>query len=557
MATKSADIVVSAVTEFDGRALTKGQKQVSHFDAGVKKLAKTFASLYSVSKIAQFGKASVNAFMADDKAIKSLGVTLRNTGNSFATDYVNQFIAGTEKVSGVLDDQLRPAFQTILTATGSVTQSQKALQTALNVSAGTGRDLGAISLALAKGFNGQTTALTKLGAGLKKSTIASGDMNKIMDELNAKFRGQAATAAASYAGKMGKLTVAANNAKEAIGKGIIDALSLLGDDNSIDNTTSAMDRFGTSTANAIVGVGGLVAAIHKIPGWDKIISPIGKEIWSSITTPFRDLSNFGAKITAKANAPTSNFTYSLGTNAETEKLAIKDKKQAAKDLAAKNKLTKIENAALLAKLQLEGDAKVLAELANKFDLERIGIVKALSETTDAHTKTVLQSQLDILDGNAKAARADIASLEAQDAARKKSALDQFANDALAKLATDSLASSMDASAKVLTKAFIDLGGSASYAAAAARALGDSHPAQMTGITTNMGTANIETALADWLATRQGEQGAPVTTSTAAVQTVAVLPVIVSDAPGFTAAVQTAVTALNRVGANYAGRAEWQ
>ena len=200
---------------------------------------------------------------------------------------------------------------------------------------------------------------------------------------------------------------------------------------------------------------------------------------------------------------------------------------------------------------------MLAELANKFDLERIGIVKALSETTDAHTKTVLQSQLDILDGNAKAARADIASLEAQDAARKKSALDQFANDALAKLATDSLASSMDASAKVLTKAFIDLGGSASYAAAAARALGDSHPAQMTGITTNMGTANIETALADWLATRQGEQGAPVTTSTAAVQTVAVLPVIVSDAPGFTAAVQTAVTALNRVGANYAGRAEWQ
>ncbi len=132
-------------------------------------------------------------------------------------------------------DELRPAFQQLLTATGSITKSQDALQTALNISAATGKSLTEVSAALTRGFSGNTTGLSRLGAGISKATLKTGDMNKIMAELNKKFSGQSAARLDTYAGKMGLLTVAAEDARETIGKGLLDALSLLGKDTSISN----------------------------------------------------------------------------------------------------------------------------------------------------------------------------------------------------------------------------------------------------------------------------------------------------------------------------------
>ncbi len=99
---------------------------------------------------------------------------------------VEDYIANLQRVTGVLDDQLRPAFQQLLTATGSITKSQDALQTALNISAATGKSLTEVSAALTRGFSGNTTGLSRLGAGISKATLKTGDMNKIMAELNKK-----------------------------------------------------------------------------------------------------------------------------------------------------------------------------------------------------------------------------------------------------------------------------------------------------------------------------------------------------------------------------------
>ena len=147
--------------------------------------------MFSARALFNYSKNAVNAFAADEKAAKSLELQLKNTGFAFSAPSVEYFIANLQKTTGVLDDSLRPAFQSILTATGDVALSQKALALALDISAGTGKDLGAVSIALAKGFGGQTTALSRLGAGLDKATLASGDMDKITTILTSKFRGQA------------------------------------------------------------------------------------------------------------------------------------------------------------------------------------------------------------------------------------------------------------------------------------------------------------------------------------------------------------------------------
>ncbi len=177
---------------------------------------------------------------------------------------VGSLVTFQSLLPGVLDDELRPAFQQLLTATGSITNSQDALQTALNISAATGKSLTEVSAALTRGYSGNTTGLSRLGAGISKATLKTGDMNKIMAELNKKFSGQSAARLDTYAGKMGLLTVATEEARETIGKGLLDALSLLGKDTSISSATKLMDDFATSTADAVVGIAVLVKELKKL-----------------------------------------------------------------------------------------------------------------------------------------------------------------------------------------------------------------------------------------------------------------------------------------------------
>jgi len=228
-----ANLIFSILSEYNSKGLNKAKKDVSAFEKNLKSLAKTLGVAFSAAAIVNFSKKAVAAFAADEKAAKSLEIQLNNTGYAFSAPNVEYYIANLQKMTGVLDDQLRPAFQTLLTASGSLVKSQKALAVALDVSAGTGRSVEEVSMALAKGFTGQTSALTRLGAGLDAATLKTGDMDLILTELGNKFSGQSQARLETYAGKMDVLKVSAANASETIGKGLIDALSQIGKDKNI------------------------------------------------------------------------------------------------------------------------------------------------------------------------------------------------------------------------------------------------------------------------------------------------------------------------------------
>jgi len=380
-----ANVVVSAIATFNGKALKKGQKDISAFDKQAQKLGKTFNRVFATTALVAFSKKAINAFAADEKAAKSLAVQLENTGNAFRVNEVESYIAGLQSLYGVLDDQLRPAFQTLLNATGSVTLSQQALETALNVSAGTGKDLASVVAAIAKGASGTTTALARLGTGLDKATIASGDMNKIMAALDTKFKGQALARLETYAGKMDLLKVAAANATEVIGKGLIDAISAIGKDNSINQAADSMNNFAVAIANTATGMGELIGQIKRM-----LDSDVGKfliGLTALLTLGKKQLIVGAAGLIAydigKTQKPSSNFTYGSGNplqRAETK--AIKDAVYYRKQ----------ENAALKAKTAVDA-------LRDKFDIERIGLTAALNAATDDETKLRLKAQLAILDNN--------------------------------------------------------------------------------------------------------------------------------------------------------------
>ena len=394
-----ANIVASVIATFNGKALTKGKKEISSFDKTVKKLGKTFAATFGAYQLLAFSKKAVAAFAADEKAAKSLEVQLKNTGFAFSAPGVEAYISSLQSLYGVLDDELRPAFQQLLTATGSITKSQDALQTALNVSAATGRSLSEVSAALTRGFSGNTTGLTRLGAGLSKATLKTGDMDKIMEELNKKFAGQAQARLTTYAGKMDLLKVASENVKEEIGKGILGALEALGKDTNIEDTTKKMEELGKQTGNTITGLGVLLKTLGDIPG----IGLIGKVFYE--TSALGLLARLG-----KENKPLRD----LPANEQRSAGRIDAKRFQTEDKLGKAKAAEL--ALLLKKNAAEN--KNVEELRKKFDLERIGINAALNSATDEETKLRLKSQLAILDNNDALAKKLLAELEAAEALKK-------------------------------------------------------------------------------------------------------------------------------------------
>jgi hypothetical protein len=412
-------LVVSALSTFDNKGLKKAKKEVSAFDKQIKSFAKVFATAFSVTALSKYSKAAVKAFMADEKAAKSLEQQLKNTGYQFSAPGVELYIANLQKSTGVLDDDLRPAFQRLLTVTGSITKSQDALSTALNVSAATGRSLGEVTTALSRGFAGNTTGLSRLGAGLSKTLLKTGDMNKIMEELNTKFAGQAAARLDTYAGKMDLLKVASANASETIGKSLLDALAALGDDNSIEGLSKNMEDFGTATAEVITGLGIVAERLKKlttIPGIGNIFD-------------VKNIPVLGGYI---------GGLQQLGRNAMPQQDRGGQERTAGRINAQQRKLESqvIKNAVTLRKAENEQLKKKTAvdQLRDKFDLERIGLAAALNAATDEETKSRLKSQLAILDNNEALAKKLLAEMAAAEAAKKLAAAADSATAAFARLA---------------------------------------------------------------------------------------------------------------------------
>jgi len=401
-----ANVVIDIAAEYTGnKAFKQAETATQKLEKSVAKLGKQLAGVFAASKLYAFGKASVKAFAADEKAARSLALALANTGNAFAAIEVEKFIGDLQRATGVLDDDLRPAFRALLTATGDVKKSQDALALALDISAGTGKNLGAVSAALSRGFLGQTTALSRLGAGLDKATLKTGDMDVIIGQLTDKFRGQALAAAEGYAGAIAKLTVASNNAKEIIGKDLLDAMQMVAGKDGIGGATTAMESFATQIGNAIYGIGVLTKAIKSIPGAGFIgdVLAAGTQI-SGIGL----LSRLGASSKAR----------SVGTPAQSpgqRKAIDKANADAIRLQKSKNTLSKIDNDNTARKLVLTGDQLALLELEKKFDVERIGLFAAMNQATDGETKMRLLSLIAIHDQNAALAGQIKKANEAEDA----------------------------------------------------------------------------------------------------------------------------------------------
>ena len=203
--------------------------------------------------------------MEEEKAIRSLEIALGNVGQASQLGAAEDGIKRLSKMAAVADDDLRPAMQTLVTATGDVAKSQALLQTALDASAATGKDLQTVTLAIAKASNGQIGALTRLGIPLDANIVKTKNFGAAIDVMNAKFGGQAAAAADTYAGQMKSVTIAVDEAKETIGFALLDAVSNATDAfGGSGGMVSAIEGAAEKTADLVAGIGLATTALADL-----------------------------------------------------------------------------------------------------------------------------------------------------------------------------------------------------------------------------------------------------------------------------------------------------
>jgi hypothetical protein len=395
-----ANVFIDILAEFTGKkAFKQAETATDKLTRNVRNLGKTFGVTFGTAALLSYSKAAVKAAAEDQAAQASLAQTLKNLGfESVGTaNSLNDYISTLERTTGKLDDELRPAMDRLLRATGSVTKSQDLMSLALDISAGTGRDLGQVSQSLQKAYLGQTQALGRLGVGLSKAELTSSSFEEIQARLTDLFAGQGKRAADSYEGSMNKLAVAANNVKENIGTGIIDALAALSNDGAIEALTTDMETLSIYIADVVRGIGNIGSGLQNIPG----LSGAGlKDVIQAIPilgSYINILAESGAQ-TRKVNMADQKFggiyatKYQQEANAAAEKEATAYAKEQAR--LAKVKLDAEKKSLANKRLSNAVDKAnlLLGKKADIFDLDKIQLQAALNNQAEQLGKTTNAAQ---------------------------------------------------------------------------------------------------------------------------------------------------------------------
>lgn len=215
------------------KSLNSGATEVSSFGDKLGKFGKVAGAAFAAAGVAAAAYAGkllvdgVKAAIEDEAAQAKLAGTLVNvtgaTNKQIAA--VESQITKTSLLTGITDDELRPSFERLVRATSDSDAALKLQAVAIDVAAGSGKSLEAVTNAMAKAQEGNAASLAKLGIGLSAAELKTMSMEEITAKLAETFGGQAAEKADTFAGKMDRLKVAFNEGKETVGSFVLDAIT--------------------------------------------------------------------------------------------------------------------------------------------------------------------------------------------------------------------------------------------------------------------------------------------------------------------------------------------
>jgi hypothetical protein len=263
-------IIVPILSTFNAAGVNAASKKFGELDGISAKTGAAFQSAFlpAVAVVGALGlalEASIKAAIEDQAAQELLAKQLV-TSTGATADAIAQnekWITSQSIATATADDKLRPALASLVRATKDLSQAQSLLALAQNVSAATGKDLEAVSLALAKASLGNVSALTKLGVPLSANTKKTNDFDAATKELSATFAGAASASANTAAGRMKSLGIAMSETSEAIGATFLPILNkLLPILQKVASWAQENTRVFLIATGAILGTAGAIIAIN-------------------------------------------------------------------------------------------------------------------------------------------------------------------------------------------------------------------------------------------------------------------------------------------------------
>ncbi len=227
-------INVPIVSEFQPSGIKKAMKEFQRLEKTSEKVSfamkKAFvpataaiAGLAAAATVAT--KAAIDDAKQQDELARQLEVTTGATAAQVAA--VEDYIAKTEMAAAVSDSELRPAFANLVRATGNVTEAQELMTLALDVAAGTGRDLESVTEALQEAIQGEVGPLKELDRSLTDMIASGADADEVMGQLAKTFGGAAARNTETVAGRFELMQIQIQNAQESIGLALLPILEKL------------------------------------------------------------------------------------------------------------------------------------------------------------------------------------------------------------------------------------------------------------------------------------------------------------------------------------------
>ena len=227
-------INVPIVSEFAPDGVKKAMKEFERLEKTSEKVSFAMKKAFLPATAAVAGlaaaatvatKAAIDDQKQQDELARQLQITTGATQEQVAA--VEDYIAKTEMAAAVSDTELRPAFANLVRATGSVTEAQDLMNLALDVAAGTGRDLESVSEALQEAYQGEVGPLKELDRSLTDMIASGADADEVMGQLAETFGGAAARNTETVAGRFELMQIQIQNAQESIGLALLPILEKL------------------------------------------------------------------------------------------------------------------------------------------------------------------------------------------------------------------------------------------------------------------------------------------------------------------------------------------
>lgn len=370
-----ANVIIDVAAEFTGKkAFKDAGNATSSLEKSVKTLGKTIGITFSAKAIVDFSKASVKAFAEDDRAIRVLRTNLKNLGLAYQSVNADNFIKNMETQAAVSDDLLRPAYAQLAKVTLSTTKTQELMALAFDLSHANGIDFASTVDILSNAYVGNYKGLKQLYTGLTQAQLASKSFEEIQAILTKQSKGAGKAAIDTYAGSVDKLSIAADNAKESIGKGLVDLFAALAGNGNIDQATANINTFSSA-------LGQMLSDASKYNALD----------WLSALVTGNVTESTAQKLVKR---PSARRFFTGGSGVSTELLTAR--KEAAAEAARLKAIKAAAAAKIAADKKAAANKAILAKADSMFNMERIQIEAALKGKISADEKLRLELQRAIL-----------------------------------------------------------------------------------------------------------------------------------------------------------------